>query len=91
MNARQLRTLTRVFAVPTRSDVTWPEVESLLLAVGAVVREGRGSRVRVCLGELILSLHAPHPQKEMRKYAVEQVREFLKLAGFTPAEEGGRQ
>jgi hypothetical protein len=32
-----------------------------------------------------MTLHKPHPQKEMKAYAVEDVRAFLTEAGITPA------
>jgi hypothetical protein len=53
----------------------------LLGALGAEIREGRGSRIRVVLKNHVLNMHKPHPRKELGKYAVELVREFLKVAG----------
>ncbi len=77
LSRRQRRTLARIREVPTRSDLTWREVESLLRTLGADMREGRGSRVRVLLGGLRASLHRPHPAKELSKGAVEALRRFL--------------
>jgi hypothetical protein len=88
MSNKQLRTLKRVFDTPTRSDVTWAEVESLLRARGAMFREGPGSQIRTSLGQSILSIHKPHPQKELKKYAVERVRDFLREVGLTPENAG---
>mgnify|MGYP006276424727 CR=1 FL=1 len=81
----------RIFERPTRVDIAWSDVESLLRACGAELREGRGSRVAVVLGGGILRLHKPHPQKELKRYAVEHVREFLENLGITPEgeKEGG--
>ncbi|MDJ0866256.1 MAG: type II toxin-antitoxin system HicA family toxin [Myxococcota bacterium] len=87
MNKRQRRTLARVFERPTRSDVRWDELASLLRALGAEEREGAGSRVRFVLAGSILSLHRPHPKPELRKYAVEDVRQFLAARGIEPEEE----
>ncbi len=81
MNKKQLRTLQKIFGMPTRSDIEWNEVRTLLTAYGADIREGKGSRVRIILNNRILNLHSPHPQKELKKYAVELVRDFLKTTG----------
>ncbi len=81
MNKKQLRTLQKIFDTPTRSDIEWNEVRTLLTACGADIREGKGSRVRIILNNRILNLHSPHPQKELKKYAVELVRDFLKTIG----------
>jgi len=81
MNKRQQRSLERIFERPARADIAWTDVESLLLALGAEIREGSGSRVRVVLRNHILNMHKPHPRKELGKYAVELVRDFLKIAG----------
>lgn len=86
MNKRQRRTLARIFERPTRSDVHWDELASLLRTLGAEEHEGAGSRVRFVLGESILSLHRPHPKPELRKYAVEDVRDFLAVRGIEPEE-----
>lgn len=91
MSNKQLRTLKRVFDTPTRADVTWTEVEALLRAQGAVFREGPGSQIRTTLGQTILSIHKPHPQKELKKYAVERIRDFLRVVGLTPENSGGNQ
>ncbi len=86
MNKRQRRTLTRIFERPTRSDVRWDELASLMRALGAEEHEGAGSRVRFVLAGSILSLHRPHPKPELRKYAVEDVRDFLAEHGIEPGE-----
>jgi hypothetical protein len=87
MNKRQRRTLARIFERPTRSDVRWDELASLLRALGAEDHEGAGSRVRFVLDGSILSLHRPHPKPELRKYAVEDVRDFLMARGIEPEED----
>jgi hypothetical protein len=84
VNRRQQRTLERIFERPTRADVRWDELSSLLRALGAEGVEGSGSRVKFVFADgPILSLHRPHPRPELRKYAVEQVRDFLADHGMT--------
>jgi len=84
MNARHHKTLEAVFARPERSDIVWRDIESLLMALGAEVTEGNGSRVRVALHGVRAVFHRPHPQKETEKGAVKSVRRFLLEAGVQP-------
>ena len=84
MNARHRKTLEAVFARPERSDIAWRDIESLLIALGADVTEGNGSRVRVALHGVRAVFHRPHPQKETEKGAVKSVRRFLSEAGVQP-------
>jgi hypothetical protein len=88
MNKKQRRTLDRIFERPTRSDIRWDELASLLRALGGEEYEGAGSRVRFVLAGSILSLHRPHPKPELRKYAIEDVRDFLTARGIGPQEAG---
>ncbi|MBE0531709.1 MAG: type II toxin-antitoxin system HicA family toxin [Rhodospirillales bacterium] len=84
VNATQRKTLAALFARPTRGDVRWPDIEVLFRSLGADISEGAGSRVRVALNGVRAIFHRPHPQKEVKKYAVESVRDFLKEAGIRP-------
>jgi hypothetical protein len=81
MNSKQTRTLEEVFEDPVRANIDWQDVESLLVALGAEITEGRGSRVRVSLNGIKAVLHEPHPGKEMKKGAVRSLRGFLIEAG----------
>ena len=84
MNRKQQKTLNKIFQIPTRADIEWSEVQSLLSACNATIMEGRGSRLRVVLNNQFLNFHKPHPQNEMKKYAVELMRDFLTNAGVKP-------
>jgi hypothetical protein len=64
MNSKQRKTLERVFARPTLAYIAWADIESLLTALGAVVEEGRGSRVWFYLNGRAANFHRPHPGKE---------------------------
>ncbi|EHJ10511.1 HicA protein [Crocosphaera watsonii WH 0003] len=64
-----------------RSDISWKDIESLLLALGAEISEGRGSRVRVALNGVRAVFHRPHPQPQTDKGAVASMRRFLTEAG----------
>jgi HicA toxin of bacterial toxin-antitoxin, len=84
MNSRHRKTLEFVFEEPTKTNIPWADIESLLIAVGCKVREGSGSRVRFTSGEKPIAVHRPHPQKEAKQYVVRAIREFLMRIGVTP-------
>jgi hypothetical protein len=84
MNTRQKKPLALIFEKPTRADIRYDNVKSLLIAAGADVREGRGSRVRFERGAYSVHLHAPHPQNVLSKYSVELIKEFLIQIGVKP-------
>jgi hypothetical protein len=87
INNRQRKTLLAVFAMPTRANIAWTDIERLFLALGGTVKEGRGSRIRIELNGEDAVFHRPHPQKETVKGAVESVRKFLEIAGIVPEED----
>ncbi|BAT52331.1 HicA protein [Nostoc sp. NIES-3756] len=81
LNSKHQKTLDDVFESPVRADILWSDIESLLIALGAEVSEGRGSRVRIALNGVKAIFHRPHPQKETDKGAVKSIRRFLTEAG----------
>ena len=83
-NRKHQRTLETIYATPVQSSIKWRDIESLFIALGAKVSEGRGSRIRVLLNEEEAVFHRPHPQKETDKGAVVSVRRFLENAGVIP-------
>lgn len=84
MNSKHQKTLEAIFGKPTPSGLEWVRIESLLVAVGCTVVEGRGSRVRFVLGEHVATFHRPHPAKEAKPYQVTDAKTFLQLIGVTP-------
>jgi hypothetical protein len=84
VQTKHQRTLEAIYAQPVRANIAWKDIEGLLIALGAEITEGSGSRVRVALNEIRAVFHRPHPQKETDKGAVKSVRRFLKEAGIRP-------
>lgn len=60
----------------------WSELLALLKSLGFEVVEGDGSRVGFVRDNVIIRLHKPHPQKEIKVYAMRQVRELLEKEGL---------
>lgn len=81
MNRRHKKTLDQIFQNPVKADIHWSDIESLLVALGAELSEGRGSRVRIALNGVRAVFHRPHPQKETDKGALQSMRRFLQEAG----------
>ena len=84
MNQKHRRTLEAVFEDPVRSNIAWRDIEAMLVAAGAEISEGAGSRIRVALNSVRAVFHRPHPKKEADKGAVKSVRRLLVEAGVTP-------
>jgi uncharacterized protein (DUF342 family) len=84
MNSRHRRTLESVFRDPVSGTIDWADIEALLVAAGAQVIEGRGSRVRFVKDGEVETFHRPHPAKEAKRYQVRAARDFLERIGVTP-------
>ena len=84
MNKKQRKILDKIFERPDRSDIPWMSIESLFMALGADISEGRGSRVRVALNGIRAVFHRPHPERVTNKRSVKSVRRFLQEAGVRP-------
>ena len=86
MSSKHQKTLEDIFDVPVRSNIQWRDIEKMLLALGADVSEGSGSRVRIALNGVRAVFHRPHPRKETDKGAVVSTKRFLVAAGISPEE-----
>ena len=84
VKGRHRKTLAAVFRDPVSGTIEWAAVEALLLAAGARVIEGRGSRVRFEKDGEVETFHRPHPAKEAKRYQVRAARAFLERIGVTP-------
>jgi hypothetical protein len=84
MNSKNRATLEAVFSHPTKTNIKWSDIESLLVSVGAELKEGEGSRVRIIKGQTVLTTHRPHPRKEAKPYQVIDARIFLEALGVKP-------
>lgn len=84
MNNKQRKTLEAIFTDPVKSNILWTNIESLLLSLGSLSKEGAGSRVAFSLNDVDIIIHRPHPRKETDKGAVISVRKFLINAGVKP-------
>ncbi len=81
MNRKQRKIYDAIFATPIQRNIIWEDVVSLVEALGGKIIQGNGSRVRFSLNGISLNIHSPHPQKELKRYQVKDVRTFLIKAG----------
>ena len=84
MNSKQRKTLVSVFTDPVSGSIAWKDIETLLIAAGCEVVEGRGSRVRFAKDGEVETFHRPHPEKEAKRYQVRAARAFLESIGVRP-------
>jgi len=84
MNSKHRKVLQAVFRDPVSGTIAWSDVESLLIAAGARIVEGSGSRVRFERDGEIETFHRPHPAKEAKRYQVRAARRFLMKIGVVP-------
>ena len=80
IGSKHLKTFRAVWDDPLRSDIAWTDIETLLVALGAELTEGRGSRVRVHLNGVRAVFHRPHPRKETDRGALKSIRRLLSEA-----------
>ena len=84
MNSKHRKILEIVFTDPVSGTVEWLAIKRLLVAAGAQVIEGRGSRVRFEKDGEVETFHRPHPAKEAKRYQVRAARAFLERIGVRP-------
>ena len=65
---------------PPKKDLTFEELETLLLSCGYVKLEGKGSAVKFYHQEkdILINLHKPHPSNILKVYVVKQIQVKLK-------------
>src|SRR3954470_7432203 len=82
LSSRHRGILEKIYERPTRSDLTWREIVGLFHAAGGTVSHGSGSRRRFFLRGAVAVFHEPHPGNEVKKGAVEDIRDFLDGVGL---------
>lgn len=72
--------LERFLKVPPNKDLTFDELQTLLLGFGYEKIEGSGSAVKFYNKEKdsLINLHKPHPSNILKIYLVKQIQAKLK-------------
>ncbi|MGK2926600.1 MAG: type II toxin-antitoxin system HicA family toxin [Lysobacterales bacterium] len=84
LNRRHRRTLEQIFNRPTSGTISWADIESLFIALGAEVSERAGSRVAVVLFGEVRVFHRPHPSPQTDKGAIASIRKWLDFYEVRP-------
>ena len=83
MKRKHLKTLESIYSRPISANISWSDIEALLVALGARIEEREGSRVLVRLFDERRVFHRPHPSPMTDKGAVASLREWLNDNGVT--------
>lgn len=66
---------------PTRKDVTWNDLESLLSKLDFEKIKDKGGRVAFMKKdkpETLIAIHRPHPENTLKRYVIELVWDKIK-------------
>ena len=78
--SKKEKLLKKFLEIPPKRDLTFSELETLLLSYGYIKLEGKGSAVKFYHEENdnLINLHKPHPNNILKTYLVKQIQEKLK-------------
>ena len=78
--SKKVKLLKKFLKVPPKKDLTFEELESLLLSCGCKKVEGKGSAVKFYHKDkdLLINLHKPHPGNILKVYLIKQIHPKLK-------------
>jgi hypothetical protein len=65
-----------------KGEYKWTDLLALLKGLGFDPIQGSSSRVKFTTGKVTINLHKPHPQKEVKAYAIKQVKTLLEREGL---------
>ena len=81
MKRKHLKTLESIYSRPISANISWSDIEALLVALVARIEDREGSRVLVRLFDERRVFHRPHPSPMTDKGAVASLREWLNENG----------
>jgi len=61
------QTIKAIFVDPVKSNIRWSDIEAMLVAHGAQISEGSGSRVRIALNRVRAVFHRPTLKRKPTK------------------------
>jgi len=78
--SKKNKLLKKFLEIPPKKDLTFLELESLLIACGYIKIEGSGSAVKFYNEQKdnLINLHKPHPGNILKVYLVKQIQIKLK-------------
>ncbi len=79
--------LQRLLHKPVSANISWHDIENLVLSYGAKRREGSGSRVTFILNGVVATFHRPHGSEKTDRGAIKSVIKFLHNTNVIQEEE----
>jgi len=78
--SKKEKLLRKFLGIPPRKDLTFNELDTLLVSCGFIKIDGVGSSVKFYNKEknVLINLHKPHPSNILKVYLVKQIQ--LKLS-----------
>ena len=78
--SKKKKLLKKFLEIPPKKDLTFEELESLLMSCGYVKLEGKGSAVKFYhkKKDNLINLHKPHLSNILKTYLIKQIQEKLK-------------
>ena len=78
--SKKEKLLKKFLEKPPKKDLTFDELETLLISCGYKKLEGKGSVVKFYNEDRdnLINLHKPHPSNILKTYLVKQTQEKLK-------------
>ena len=73
--------LQKMLQKPISPNLSWKDIESLILSYGAEMKERDGSRVAFVLNGKVAIFHRPHGSEKTDRGAVNSVIQFLENTG----------
>lgn len=78
MNTKQRKVLKKIMTTPALVNIRFDEVVACLQAMGYEFEQREGSRVCFSVNGEELPIHKPHPDKELKRYVVRNLQQFIK-------------
>lgn len=72
--------LKKILQKPVSANLSWSDIENMILFYGAKRKEGSGSRVTFILNGVVATFHRPHGSEKTDKGTVNSVIQFLRDA-----------
>ncbi len=82
MSKKHQKVLSAIFSDHPSSNIHWHEVESLLIHLGAQIREGKGASVVFIINGNEFTLHRGHHSATMSKPSLHQLKRDLESSGI---------
>lgn len=76
------KTLKAIKSSTLSANIRWSDVESLMVWLGATVKERKGSAISVSFNGMTASFHRPHPSDKADRGAVASALAFMVRSGM---------